>query len=134
MIQFWNRVEKRLGKRNIQILIAIFVMALVCGAMLLEQKIMKRFHENVKVQHTEKTDGNPQKEDEQTGTEKSSEKDAGSSEVEYGRMASSGACVRYGQDQIFYGTKPDRFRDRRSGISGVSGKESSPYTASAIDA
>ena len=82
MIQFWNRVEKRLGKRNIQILIAIFVMALVCGAMLLEQKIMKRFHENVKVQHTEKTDGNPQKEDEQTGTEKSSEKDAGSSEVE----------------------------------------------------
>ena len=61
MIQFWNRVEKRLGKRNIQILIAIFVMALVCGAMLLEQKIMKRFHENVKVQHTEKTDGNPPK-------------------------------------------------------------------------
>ena len=57
-------------------------MALVCGAMILEQKIMKRFNENIKAQHMEKTDGNPQKEDEQTGTGASSEKEAGSSEVE----------------------------------------------------
>ena len=35
MRQIINRLEKRLGKKNVQILIAILVMALVCGAMLL---------------------------------------------------------------------------------------------------
>ena len=67
MRQIINRLEKRLGKKNVQILIAILVMALVCGAMLLEQKILNRFDNKAKIQQTEKFECTPETEDERGG-------------------------------------------------------------------
>ncbi len=82
MRQIINRLEKRLGKKNVQILIAILVMALVCGAMLLEQKILNRFDNKVKIQQTEKFECTPEKEDERVGTEENSVAETGGSEAE----------------------------------------------------